>query len=783
MSLGFGLGAGLRALTAARIGMQTAGNNVANANTPGYTRQRVELASSMPFMVGRGMQVGSGVDVTGITRLADGGLERRLQMQLGLVGGAEVDYSRYNELEGLLGEPDSGLSSGLSSFFGSMDRLRTDPADRALRGGVVQSGNEMAQGFRSLQKRLGELAGGTFEEVRGLVRKVNQLSAQVAGLNEQIISLEANGSTANDLRDTREQNVKELSSLIDVRAIERGTGSLDLLVGGRLLVTGTRSSQLSVGKSGAETTEIRIGNEQALLNPADGRIAALLRQETGDLPGYGARLDELARNMILEVNRRHTTGIPRSGPFHSLDSFYGVGDGNNDGTRGNELLSQSGLPFDVLQGELFVNVTDSTTGAMTRSRIAVDPESMTLQDLAASLSAIDHVTATIDPTGRLRIASDNGYGFDFSPRVDPNPDNFDSFGGSRPSIGAARMGPFDLSGQTFPTSFTVTTGGIATNVTLQANEFLNPAAATVDELVTAINADLGSAGVAAKVGGRLVIRSADSGAAASLTLANAGASTTLSALGLATTTAVGADTPVEVTLEGTYTGSDNGTLVFAPNGDGQIGVSPDLRVNVFDANGSLVTTLNIGNGYDPGTPISLGNGVSVSFGSGVVHGSQGNVFAAEMLADSDSSDVLAALGLNSFFHGSGASDIEVNQSLLDNVDSFAAGIGTASGDAGNLVRLQGLQATQLDQLQDNSLEDFWATVVGDVGFATEGAKRTLQAKDQLLSHLMDERESISGVNLDEEMLDMTRYQQSFEAAARFLSTVQSLTEALINIGR
>src|ERR1044071_1275475 len=107
MSFDFGIGAGLRALIAARIGMQTAGNNVANANTPGYTRQRVELVSSLPFALG-GFQVGTGVDVAGISRLVDDGLERRLQLQLGLVGGAEVDQSRFDELEGLFNEPDGG---------------------------------------------------------------------------------------------------------------------------------------------------------------------------------------------------------------------------------------------------------------------------------------------------------------------------------------------------------------------------------------------------------------------------------------------------------------------------------------------------------------------------------------------------------------------------------------------------------------------------------------------------------------------------------------------------
>jgi flagellar hook-associated protein 1 FlgK len=93
MSFGFGIGSGLRALEAARFGMQIAGNNVANANTPGYSRQRIDLAAAMPYAVGSNLQIGTGVEVRGITRLVDDGLEQRMQLQLGLVGSAELDQS------------------------------------------------------------------------------------------------------------------------------------------------------------------------------------------------------------------------------------------------------------------------------------------------------------------------------------------------------------------------------------------------------------------------------------------------------------------------------------------------------------------------------------------------------------------------------------------------------------------------------------------------------------------------------------------------------------------
>ncbi|MGE3173672.1 MAG: flagellar hook-associated protein FlgK [Planctomycetota bacterium] len=787
MSYGFGMGAGLRALTAARIGMQTAGNNVANANTPGYSRQRVELSAAMPFALARGMQIGSGVDVSSITRLVDDGLERRLRLQTGLVASAAVDYSRLNELEGLLNEPDGGLSTGLAGFFGSVARLQTDPSDRALRGGVVQAGTELAQGFQLLSRRLGDLRGSTFDEVRGLVREANQIAASVADLNAQIISLEANGSAANDLRDTRAQHIKRLSELVDVNAVERSTGSLDLLVGGHLLVSGDRSSQLGVGKTAADQTRILVSGTNTGLNVREGRIAALLRQEQGELPAYDDRIDRLARNLILEINRHHTTGMPRSGPFRSLTSTYGAQDGDRDGQRGDELLSQAGFLFDVQDGAVFVSVSDLDTGRMERTRVEVNPNAMTLQDFADALSAIDHLTASVDPTGRLRVAADTGYGFDFSPRLNPQPDDLGTFGGSRPSVGSDASGPYDLSSQTFPVSFTVSTGTATTptvtTVTLDTTDFQNLGSATTEELVAAINADLGAAGTAADVGGRLVIRSNSGGGTSELRLGNVGAGTALSALGLSSNVATGQDVGVEVTIEGAFTGDDNGTLVFVPEGDGQIGVTPNLRVRVLDQAGSLVTTVNVGAGYEPGKPIDLGNGVQVSFGAGDLSASTGDVFALDVLADSDTSDILAALGMNAFFLGSGASDIAVNPDLQANVDGFAAGLGLASGDAGNLARLMGLRDSDVGDLDENTVEDFWADVVGDIGFATAGAEQTLQTQDTLMQHLEAERESVSGVNIDEEMLDLVKYQQSFEAAARFLSTVQELTNTLINIGR
>ncbi|MCA8955323.1 MAG: hypothetical protein KDC87_04575, partial [Planctomycetes bacterium] len=114
MSFGIGLNAGLKALAAARYGIETAGQNVANANTPGYSRQRLIQASAYPFWVNGGLQVGTGVEVSDIRRLVDEGIERRLRLQLGIHGSAEVDFARWSELESSLNEPAGGLSNNFT---------------------------------------------------------------------------------------------------------------------------------------------------------------------------------------------------------------------------------------------------------------------------------------------------------------------------------------------------------------------------------------------------------------------------------------------------------------------------------------------------------------------------------------------------------------------------------------------------------------------------------------------------------------------------------------------
>ncbi len=780
MTFGIGLSAGLKALSAARLGIETAGQNVANANTPGYSRQRLLQSATMPFNTANGMQVGTGVQVNDIRRVIDTGLIRRVRTQIGEFGRSEIDFARLRELENVFNEPDGGLSTNLSDFFGQIQGLQSNPADTALRGGMIQGGRGLAVSMNQLANRFDEIESSAFHEVTGHLQRVNQLAGSIAQLNSQIAAIESGSSTANDLRDTREMQIQEIAGLMDVRVLERSNGVADVQVSGFLLVAGSRTAELSAKQNSDGKTEVFVASSKSPVNINSGRIAGLLRNEQTVIPKILAKLDKMAKNLALEFNRIHSTGTPSSGSFKRLISDNPAQDLNGNSIAGDELLSQSGFPFDIQDGELYVTITNEQTGNLQRHRLEVKPESMSLKDLAANLNAIDHLSATVDPVGRMRLAADSGYGFDFGAKLDPMPDNFSSFGSASAVAASNSSGPYDMSG--LP-AMDITIAGNTHNITFSASQFQNPASATAEELAAAINSTPGFSadGEAAAIGDRIVIRSNTPGSTASIDIVGPAQST----LGLPAGTVTGQDNGgLKIEVQGRYTGEDNGQFVFVADNDGTLGVTEPLSIGVFNSDGQRIATIDAGpNGSVTEEFVEVRDGVSIKItGTGDISASGGDVFALDTLADTDTSDVLVATGLNSFFQGSTAADLAINSELEKNPGLLSIGITGEAGDTANLEKMLDFRDTNIAEMNNQRVEGFYNNMVGDLGFEVAGAETILLAEDQLMVALEEQRQSISGVNLDEEMIDLVAYQQAFEAASRLINVVNDMTNTLINLG-
>ncbi len=776
---GLGLNTGLKALLAAQASLDTIGHNISNSNTEGYSRQRLEVSASAAILQ-RGKLIGSGVNADTVTRSTDILLLVRTTGQLASLGRLDSALDGMTEVESLLGEPGGfGLGSGLSNFFGAVSELSTSTEDLVLRTGMVQMATAMTTQFNQLSSTMISQRQDTARQVGIQVEKVNALGEQIVTLNHEISQTEATGTPANDLRDTRERKMRELSTFVDISFHEDSNGVTQITTGGRLLVGGSRAFEMTSISQGDGEVEVFLEGSDRAVNVRHGSIAGLLRVGQNFIPGLSGKFDTLARNLIFEMNRLHSTGTPASGSFTNITSSYSVSDQDLDGVSSDELISQSGLPFDIQDGELYVNVTNNTTGGLQTSRIEIDSSSTTVGDFLAELNAISGVNANLNSFGRLQVFADAGFGYDFAPRLDPAPDKSGTLGSAHASIGTGVDGPYELvDGDTL-----TLTGPVSTfSATFNDADFVEMTEATADEIAAVLNTnpDMQANGLRAVVSGdQLFIQTEAVGTSSALTV---GGGTALAALGItAGTTVNGASTAVDIQIGGEYTGQDNSFFRFVPTSDGIVGTTPGLEVDVYTQSGQLVATLDLGTSYQPGTVLDVDQGVSVSFSYGALSQSTNDSARVELIADADTSDVLAAFGLNSLFTGTGAEDISIRTDLETDPGLLATGSSGASGDNTTLLALLDLQSTGVDGLNGEALGDYYGDVVSDVGFEISTASATRDVEGFLLQNLENRRHQKSGVNVDEELVEMVRFEQNFNAASRYIQVLNTLQQEVLNL--
>lgn len=770
------LNVGLKALLAAQSALDTAGHNVANATTPGYSRQEVLLSSSGSQIL-RGIAVGSGVEAGTVRRLADQFIGRRIAASTGMLNYLDARVNGLSHIESMLGEPgDDGLSKKMQKLFASFSNLAADPSEPSVRQSVVSAGIDLARRFHSLSDGLDELSRDTRTEIRGSVDAVNALASRISSLNRSIGEFEAGGDPANDMRDQRDQAITELGAYVDVRAYESASGSITVQVGGQLLVGPVNAYKMTSESGTTGSVVLRIAGHASPLEPRSGSLSGLLSIANDASGGKLDEINSIAHNLAFQLNRAHSTGVPSGGPFTALVGAYSFVDQDGDNLVTDETLAHAGLSFAVSSGELRVSLTNKTTGEVETTRIAIDPETMTVGDLVSQLDGITHLSASVTSDGKLDLSADPGFGFDFAQRTATSPDVAGTFGGQAANLGG-RKEPFTM---TAGTTLQITTGVGTSTITFNQSDFSNIAAATADEVANAINAQVGAIGArAVVVDGRVVLQTLTQGASSTI---QATSGTALTALGFtAGQSATGQATAATPTISGTYNGTTNQSFTFVPTGDGVIGSTSGLGVDVFDGTGNKVATLAVGADYVPGTALAFGSGLSVSFQLGAISKSNGDVASVEAVADADTSDVLAALGVNALVTGDDAASFEIRADIVADPSKLATSGTGASGDNSALLALANVDEVAIDAMDGQTVSTFYAALVVSIGSDASSTQAMYDTEESVMASLDARRQSISGVNVDEELIDFERYQQAYSAAARFLSVVNQVQEELMRL--
>jgi flagellar hook-associated protein 1 FlgK len=648
---------GLSGLTAAQKALDIIANNVANAATDGYHRQRVELTPAYMSQEGS-ILIGGGVEIAGVTRLIDGLLETELLRQQSALEQVRSELTTLRTVENTFGELSTGigLSESIDQFFNALQDLTAHPTELIWQSQVVMAADTMAGQFRSLAEFLSGAETQITLEAENAVDRINTLINQIAELNDNIEKMEIAGKLSNNLQDQRDQRITELSELIGVETYQREYGVVDVSIAGIPVVTGASPLELDVSFNDAGQLGISVAGAYTYNTDFEGgRLGGLIWLKNEALADIHSDLDALAAALISRINQYHVQGVGSQGSFTQLSGWI----------MPNENLADFDPP--VSNGKIYIRLVDTTTDTVTRHEIDIDASTDSLTTIAAAIDAIDGLSASVN-TSRLVISADAGYEFDFLPAVLPE-----------------------------PTAQTLT------------------------------------------------------GAA-----------------------------PPTISVSGIYTGTQNDAFKFTVSGAGSVG-NGTLQLEVRDNGGagSVIATLNIGQGYAAGDILQVGNGIEISVGPGDF--GAGDNFDLDAFADTDSSGVLAAVGLNTFFSGTDAATIAVCSDVAESPGRVAAALGAEMTDNANVTRLVAVKDQSFSSLDALTPVEFYRRLVTEIGQEL-AIKQMRQGNIEVtIQNLTNQRDTISGVNINDEAAQMLVFEQMFQAMAKYMNAVHSSLSSLMEI--
>jgi flagellar hook-associated protein 1 FlgK len=653
--LSFGIG--ISGLNAAQAGLDIIGNNIANAATEGYHRQRVELAPSPCGLTPAG-SVGMGVDVMGVTRLIDGLLERELVRQRSAYGQVAQELSTLSSVETTLGEftEGSGLNGTLDEFFEALQGLAAHPLEQVWRNQTINSAELLAGEFRRLGTSLAGLEDQLILEAQNTVDTINNLVRQIAELNANIQATQIGQGPANNLCDQRDQLVTELADLVGVEVQPRENGLVDVSVAGLPLVSGGSALGLEVRLLGDQTLGVfTLGGGGSSLEVQGGRLGGLLALKNDLLGGLRADLDTLARTIIEQINRNHVQGLGPDGSFTQLTG-WAMGD---DALAGNTSVSD---------GTFYLRVTNTATGEVERYGIDVNvsgPTPDTPASIAGRIDALAGVSASM-ALSRLQIIADPGYTFDFIPAVLPE-----------------------------PTATNFTAGG-----------------------------------------------------------------------------------PPTLAVSGVYQGLENHTFTFTVVGSGSVG-NGSLLLNVTNESGDVVDSLNVGAGYAAGDVMEMSNGIRIAVGLGELNA--GDSFEVAAFGTTDTSGFLAAAGMNVFFAGTGAADMQVCREVADAPDRIATALGGALTDNTAALRLAGVREEALAGLGGMAPSEYYQRTVANLAQLVALKEARQDNIEAVVQNLRKQRSEVSSVNINDEAAQLLVFEKMFQAMGKYLSVLQTQMTTLMDI--
>ncbi len=315
MSLTSSLATALGGLNASQGAIQITSNNIANVNTPGYSRELVDLQTATPSQDGND-QLGNGVVLQGYTSVRSELLQSQLQQQTSQQGLADAQSSAMQQIEPLFATSTNDIGTEMSTLFSSLSALATDPTNSSSRQAVLTAGQGLANAFNTASNALTSQQAGLNTQVTQDVGQINQLTQQIAALNPQIVALQQSDAAQNGgtLQDQQNELIQQLSQLTNVQTTQTNNGITLATGNGTPLVVGDQSYalQTSTGSNGAIQVLDQSGNN-ITTSMESGDLGGAIQVRDQTIPNVLTQLDTLANQVATAFNSAQANGFDQNG--------------------------------------------------------------------------------------------------------------------------------------------------------------------------------------------------------------------------------------------------------------------------------------------------------------------------------------------------------------------------------------------------------------------------------------------------------------------------------------
>lgn len=741
MSIGTILNIARTGLEASQVAIQTTSHNISNVDTPGYSEQQAVLQEAMPTPTSVGL-MGDGVSVVQIKRYADENLQKAIASKNADVQQQQVYEQNLTQIQSVFNEDNSQISTNMTTFFNDWSTLSTDPTSTADKETVAADGKTLCTTFNSMYNDLVNLQASLNGSVNDQIDDVNTATSKIASLNQLIVAGAQGTSEANDYLDQRDQLLQQLSGYMNISYFTDSSGMVNVLTqNGTTLVQGVTAYQLT--KQPDPTTGLTnvgwdgpAGSTEDITNQiTGGSLGAYLTNRDTTIPGYLSNLNGLAQSIMQNVNYFHEQGNADVGAnipfFQSSTANYAQGISlatqieNGSGAVQTQNIMASSSTANAANNDVASAIaglgTDTILGGSTITSQAFT-SSTTALNLSGNL-VINGVAVAIGPTDTLaQIANSVNTAFT-------------AINASTPQIGVtASIAPTTVNGSAEYQLVLSAAGGTSCNVSVVNGNLGAPSSGTglLNSLTTTSMSD--PATTAAGVEGSFSLDGHSVQVTSGQTLEQIAAAIN----GTAGMTSYAVVAP----------NSSNGYNLALLTNDtpAPAGNQPNLSWE----QASLTTPITVN---DPNT-LALPGGVNVTFQAG-----QSLQDVANTINNYEGTTGYFATITQDAGNGN---KYEIVLYPTSNVMSFSS------------TMTQGLG------LSGSTYAGYEASVVGNVGQATESATNLQEYNQSALTSLQQQQSQESGVSIDDEMSNLIQFQNAYQAAARLFTVAQSMLDSLIS---